>query len=360
MPWAFSQGGRWPGGIRLGQAHKSTAQAGLQEWTLNNGSWIEVAVVQKDLIDKATYTQGLSWNVKTDGLRSLTGATNPDGSFTLYATTSTVSDELTHDLGADPNQLVSITVGADSTATNTNFHVLQTAAARAEGRCVVAPLRSSSEGGAVLQPRGRRGGMLRGISTAMDAAMSTQSPIKSTQIVAGVAVVLALLGGAYAVGRSHNAENESPATATSAQLVTAAQPQRLASAEPARHASPASGVESQAQPALCESCARVTDVHAETRRGQASGVGAVGGAVVGGLLGNMVGGGTGRKLATVAGAVGGGYAGNEIEKNQKSHAVWVVQVRERDGRLRRFERSADPGLQVGDEVRLTENGFSRI
>jgi len=82
-------------------------------------------------------------------------------------------------------------------------------------------------------------------------------------------------------------------------------------------------------------------------------------AVVGGLLGNMVGGGNGRKLATVAGAVGGGYAGNEIEKNQKSHTVWVVQVRERDGRLRRFERSADPGLRVGDEVRLTENGFTR-
>jgi len=74
----------------------------------------------------------------------------------------------------------------------------------------------------------------------------------------------------------------------------------------------------------------------------------------------MVGGGNGRKLATVAGAVGGGYAGNEIEKNQKSHTVWVVQVRERDGRLRRFERSADPGLRVGDEVRLTENGFSRV
>jgi outer membrane lipoprotein SlyB len=144
--------------------------------------------------------------------------------------------------------------------------------------------------------------------------------------------------------------------------VNPAPPQRLASAEsvrePVHHAQPAP-VDSAAQPALCDSCGRVTDVHAETRRGQASGVGAVGGAVVGGLLGNMVGGGTGRKLATVAGAVGGGYAGNEIEKNQKSHTVWVVQVRERDGRLRRFERSADPGLRVGDEVRLTENGFTR-
>jgi len=206
--------------------------------------------------------------------------------------------------------------------------------------------------------------------------MSTPThTVKSTQIVAGVAVVLALLGGAYAVGRSQGPSSEPVAAAmpeptstqsTSAQPTNSAPPQRLASAdpvresvrEPVRHAQPAP-VETQAQPALCDSCGRVTDVHSETRRGQSSGVGAVGGAVVGGLLGNMVGGGNGRKLATVAGAVGGGYAGNEIEKNQKSHTVWVVQVRERDGRLRRFERSADPGLRVGDEVRLTENGFTR-
>lgn len=109
----------------------------------------------------------------------------------------------------------------------------------------------------------------------------------------------------------------------------------------------------------CDNCARVTDVHTEARQGKASGVGVVGGAVVGGLLGNMVGGGNGKKLATVAGAVGGGYAGNEIEKNQKTTTVWVVQVREGDGRTRRFERSSDPGLRVGDEVRLTENGFVR-
>ena len=188
--------------------------------------------------------------------------------------------------------------------------------------------------------------------------MSTPTlPVKSTQIVAGVAVVLALLGGAYAVGRSHTVSSEPIAATTQPQ--TSAAPQRLASADPVRQAQPAPVVETQAPPALCDSCGRVTDVHTEARRGKGSGVGAVGGAVVGGLLGNMVGGGNGRKLATVAGAVGGGYAGNEIEKNQKSYNVWIVQVRERDGRLRRFERSADPGLRVGDEVRLTENGFVR-
>lgn len=206
--------------------------------------------------------------------------------------------------------------------------------------------------------------------------MSTPT-VKSTQIVAGVAVVLALLGGAYAVGRSQGvstppvAEMSPPAATQPADPA----PQRLASAEPAaesrpapssrearpaQHESRAAPVDREPQVALCASCARVTDVHTESRRGEASGVGAVGGAVVGGLLGNMVGGGNGRKLATVAGAVGGGYAGNEIEKNQKSYTVWVVQVRQSDGRTRRFERRADPGLRVGDEVRLTENGFTRV
>jgi outer membrane lipoprotein SlyB len=203
--------------------------------------------------------------------------------------------------------------------------------------------------------------------------MSSTIPAKSVQIVAGVAVVMALLGGAYAVGRSQGVSAPEPAPVQAAQAEPEAPapvaapvraepaPQRLASAQPVRESTrPAPVVEREAQPALCSGCARVTDVHTETRRGQASGVGAVGGAVVGGLLGNMVGGGTGRKLATVGGAVAGGYAGNEIEKNQKTHTVWVIQMRESDGRLRRFERSADPGLRVGDEVRLTENGFTRL
>lgn len=189
--------------------------------------------------------------------------------------------------------------------------------------------------------------------------MSSTPSVKSTQVVAGVAVVLALLGGAYAVGRSQTISSPPPVEA--AAEPARVEPQRLAAADAPRQAPrPAPVAERQpAVAALCQSCGRVTEVHTETRRGQASGVGAVGGAVVGGLLGNMVGGGNGKKLATVAGAVGGGYAGNEIEKNQKSYTVWVIKVEERDGRTRRFERSSDPGLRVGDEVRLTENGFTR-
>jgi uncharacterized protein YcfJ len=202
--------------------------------------------------------------------------------------------------------------------------------------------------------------------------MSTPAfALKSTQIVAAVAVVIALLGGAYAVGRSQTADTAPVADAVprtalhdeqTPPRVAEARPQRLASAN--RQADSGYGLgaapdpETKALARLCDSCGLVTDVHTEARRGEGSGVGAVGGAVVGGLLGNMIGGGTGRKLATVGGAVAGGYAGNEIEKNEKTHSVWVVQVKERDGRLRRFERSADPGLRVGDEVSLHDGTFS--
>ena len=111
-----------------GTAGKDTSNAGLDEYTFVGGKWNEVAVFQEGLLDQAAYSDGLPWMVSTDGLRNLTGEVNADGSFTLFATTSTVSNEGTHDQGADPNELVSITIGLGSTASNTSFDVLETAA----------------------------------------------------------------------------------------------------------------------------------------------------------------------------------------------------------------------------------------
>ena len=115
-------------GQAAGTAGKDTSHAGLDEYTFVGGKWNETAVFQKGLLDQAAYSDGLPWMVSTDGLRNLTGEVNADGSFTLFATTSTVSNEGTHDQGADPNELVSITIGAGSTAENTSFSVLETAA----------------------------------------------------------------------------------------------------------------------------------------------------------------------------------------------------------------------------------------
>lgn len=206
--------------------------------------------------------------------------------------------------------------------------------------------------------------------------MSTPN-VKSTQIVAGIAVVLALLGGAYAVGRSTGAHADNPPVAAAMTEpapqadrdvppaapapVSRREPVRVAQApvEPVRQPTAAERQE-QRLAQLCSSCAVVTSVRTETREGEASALGTVGGAVIGGLLGNQIGGGNGKKLATVGGAVAGGYAGREIEKRQKSRTVWIIEARERDGRLRHFERSSDPGLRSGDEIRLTDNGFTRL
>jgi uncharacterized protein YcfJ len=103
---------------------------------------------------------------------------------------------------------------------------------------------------------------------------------------------------------------------------------------------------------LCNGCAVVSKEHTETRKGKASGVGAVGGAVAGGLVGNQFGSGNGRTAMTVLGAVGGGVAGNEIEKNVKKYTVWVTTVTFKDGTNRRYERTSNPGLRAGDVVRL--------
>lgn len=110
---------------------------------------------------------------------------------------------------------------------------------------------------------------------------------------------------------------------------------------------------------LCNGCSWVAEVKSQERKGEGSGLGAVGGAVVGGLLGNQVGGGTGKKIATVGGAVAGGYAGNEIEKRSKSYRVWVVTLIDKDGRSRRHEQRSDPQLRSGDSVVLKDGRLER-
>lgn len=103
------------------------ANAGLGEYKLQNGVWNKVGMFSAGLIGQASYSQGLAWNIFTDGLRNLTGLANPDGSFQLWATTATTASDTGHDLGADPNELVTITVNADGSASP--FTVLETAAA---------------------------------------------------------------------------------------------------------------------------------------------------------------------------------------------------------------------------------------
>ena len=61
------------------------------------------------------------------GLRNITGRVNPDGSVTIWATTSTVSGS--GDQGADPNKLVTITdqPSAASAPPGESFQAVQSA-----------------------------------------------------------------------------------------------------------------------------------------------------------------------------------------------------------------------------------------
>lgn len=98
----------------------------------------------------------------------------------------------------------------------------------------------------------------------------------------------------------------------------------------------------------------MTSVDAIKQQGEGSGLGAVAGGVVGGLLGNQVGGGSGRKIATVAGAAGGAYAGHQAEKHLKSTVRYDVNVKMDDGSTRTFSYDAQPAFQAGSKVRVVD------
>lgn len=176
---------------------------------------------------------------------------------------------------------------------------------------------------------------------------------------AGIGVMTGVIPSSF----SKNAEQATPGTSTvtgksatppaapaesrkptaSAQKREAAQPNQTAAAEPAK-------------PAVCSNCGRVAAVEVFEQKGEGSGLGAVAGGVVGGVLGNQIGGGSGRKIATVAGVAGGALAGHEIEKRVKTTKHYEVTVRMDDGGLRRFPYENEPPYRAGDRVKIV-NGL---
>jgi outer membrane lipoprotein SlyB len=102
---------------------------------------------------------------------------------------------------------------------------------------------------------------------------------------------------------------------------------------------------------------RITQIESVTLDGDKKlGIGAVVGAVAGGLLGNQIGGGTGKTVATVAGAVAGGYAGSAVQAKTEKKPGQQVTVRLDNGATVGITQPADPGLKVGDRVRIDGSG----
>lgn len=100
---------------------------------------------------------------------------------------------------------------------------------------------------------------------------------------------------------------------------------------------------------LCDQCAVVEGTKRETRKGDASGVGAVGGAVAGGVVGKKA---TDSTVGTIGGAAVGGLLGHQIEKRIKRSKVYVTTVTMKDGSTRKFEAANDPTWPVGTVVEV--------
>ena len=109
---------------------------------------------------------------------------------------------------------------------------------------------------------------------------------------------------------------------------------------------------------ICKDCGVVTNVRSERRKGEASGVGAVGGAVAGGVVGKSA---TDSTVGTVGGAAVGGLLGHEIEKRAKSHRVWTTTVTLRDGSVKKFETNANTAWKTGSVVEVgTDNKLKLV
>lgn len=121
-------------------ADMTIGSGGLWVYQKSGSTWTAIAHLTQGLnlgqaytvTDTAgTYgTAGAKYTTSADGLRNITGQVNSDGSYTIYAITSTANNSLgtTFDAGADSNQLVKITLSVSgTTVTTSGFSVMQTA-----------------------------------------------------------------------------------------------------------------------------------------------------------------------------------------------------------------------------------------
>jgi hypothetical protein len=86
------------------------ATAGVQKWILVNGAWQMAYVMNEGLNIGVPYSvenYPAALNPATGGCRNMTGQHNHDGTVTVYAVTSTISNS--GDQGADPNKLFKVT-----------------------------------------------------------------------------------------------------------------------------------------------------------------------------------------------------------------------------------------------------------
>ncbi len=109
----------------------------------------------------------------------------------------------------------------------------------------------------------------------------------------------------------------------------------------------------------CSNCATVDAVNVVEVNGDGNYLGTIGGGVVGALLGSQVGRGNGKTAAELAGAVGGAYAGRNIERSSRRTHHYEVVVRYPNGGTQSMTYENDPGLHVGDKVKVNNGVLER-
>jgi hypothetical protein len=112
-----------------GSATDLAQNAGLEKWSLVNGTWKLDYTLQgtgQDKLIGSSYTVAGFGDVTTTGLRDITGEMNADGTVTIFGVTSTTDDVPNMDAGADPNEVVEITDSLAATSLpSENFFVVE-------------------------------------------------------------------------------------------------------------------------------------------------------------------------------------------------------------------------------------------
>ncbi|MES2323492.1 MAG: glycine zipper 2TM domain-containing protein [Pseudomonadota bacterium] len=109
----------------------------------------------------------------------------------------------------------------------------------------------------------------------------------------------------------------------------------------------------------CTSCATVEAINVVQVDGDGNYLGTIGGGVVGAALGSQVGKGSGRTAAQIAGALGGAYIGRNIERNAKRTQHYEVVIRFNNGGTQTVTYENDPGLRVGEKVKVNNGVLER-
>ena len=109
----------------------------------------------------------------------------------------------------------------------------------------------------------------------------------------------------------------------------------------------------------CANCATVDAINVVQVNGDGNYLGTIGGGVVGALLGSQVGSGRGKTAAEIAGAVGGAYVGRNIERKAKQTQHYEVVIRFANGGTQTVTYEVDPGLRIGEKVRVNDGVLTR-